>query len=236
MKAIIGMPRAGTTFLSRFFAKYGNVTNPPLFTDPIGYVPSWTTNECEAISFAFYCGAEGQHIVSLFNVLEKVLSFRSKHEAIYKQPQLVFLRNELLYFSEVIICVRPVESWVKSIINYEPAKVFFDEANRPVWLKSYNEAINNFEDKVFAIGKIWEERCYMTQHFLTFNGVRCHLCRFGEMDDYRKLFSHFGMKDNEIEAFLLNTWSGSKCDSNYRPYSEQTKPQGENNVPIMLCS
>ena len=123
----------------------------------------------------------------------------------------------LILFSEIIICKRPVESWVKSASIYSHAQIYVDRKNRPMWLKKYDDRIYNSSDKFLELGKIWEENCDESIEFLKIRKIKYHICEFGNIEHYKNLFSHFELSTQAIEDCLKN-WAGSNTDSNYKPF------------------
>jgi hypothetical protein len=219
MKLICGMPRSGTKYLLNMFSLYGINAIPKIYCHNSDFNSSWSTNEAEAISYAHYKGVEGYSIVHLFNTLNEVWQYDKTDdmEIMYKQPQLCFMRKELMFFSEIIICKRPVDSWVKSVRVHVPASVYVQKSTRPAWLKKYEDRFTNSPDPYKTLGEIWEENTNDLIKFLEIRKMRYHVCEFGNIEHYRKLFIHFGFSEQIVEN-CLRAWAGSNTDSNYKPF------------------
>ena len=219
MKLICGMPRSGTKYLLNMFNAYGMYGSPKIYCHDSNFINPWSTNEAEAISYAHYKGVEGFAIIYLFNALNEVWQFdkNDDSEIMYKQPQLCFMRKELTFFSEIIICKRPVDSWVLSMKVHGPAIIYVQKSSRPAWLKKYENKFTNSPDPYKTLGEIWEENVNELIQFLEIRKMKYHVCEFGNIEHYRKLFIHFGFNEQTVMD-CLKMWAGSKTDSNYKPF------------------
>lgn len=219
MKLICGMPRSGTKYLLDIFNLYGMRMKPKMWSHRSDDSLPWSTNESGAISYAFYKGVTGYALSNLFIMLAEVSKYDKDAyaELVYKQPQLCFLRSELIYFSEIIICRRPVESWIKSACKYDGAQVYVDKLNRPAWLKKYEDRFVDSKDPFLVLGQIWEENINELIEFLEIRKCNYHVCDFGNVEHYRKLFEHFEL-DKQIIEECLKRWNGSQVDDNYKSF------------------
>ena len=219
MILITGMPRSGTSFLVYMFNDLGSYMTPKC----ISHMTSpWSSYEAEAVSYAYHNGVVGEKLVGLFKILPDVWKIPNDVEFIYKQPQLCFLKDELLCFNKIIMCERPVESWIKSALKYAPIDDLINEQTKPYWLKSFNDRLkkSSKEEIVSELGMIWHEKYTECLEFLKCNNKDVIVCRFGIVEDYKNLMSNLGLNDNFIDYYLKKNWAGSKTDSeNYKPFS-----------------
>jgi hypothetical protein len=201
------------------FSLYGKNGTPKIFCHNSNFAGSWYTNEAEAISYAYHKGVGGHAIVNLFNTLNEVWQFDNGDdlELMYKQPQLCFMRNELAFFSEIIVCKRPVDSWIKSMKVHDGAIAFVKKSTRPAWLRKYEDRFTDSPDPYRTLGDIWEENTNDLIKFLEMRKMRYHICEFGNIEHYKNLFIHFGFDTQTVESCLKN-WVGSNTDPNYKSF------------------
>lgn len=220
MKLICGMPRSGTKYLLDVFHRFGKDMYPKIWCHNSGYYTPWSTNEAESISYAYYKGVVGYPLINLFSMLAEVLKYEKDDycELMYKQPQLCFLRRELTFFSEIVICKRPLNSWVKSVSVYEHAKVYIEKSTRPFWLQKYEDRFDKSNEPYETLGKIWEENVNELIEFLEIRKMKYHVCEFGNVEHYKNLLKSFKLEDPKINE-SLSMWTGSKTDDQYKPFS-----------------
>jgi hypothetical protein len=196
---ITGMPRTASSFLVCWFENEGHKMTPQYFSEQMGAKKALEQRLyfrlCEPIQLtrAFNTRISKYEIIKELRLIEEDNEYKFEgKKPVLKCSQFVFHRDCLDQFERVIICIRDIDSWVKSAENN--GSFAWIRGDRPHWLdKFYYDIINSTEPER-ELGKVWLRESLLTYEYCINKGIPVDIYEYDNDLSFKKLHLSFGLE------------------------------------------
>lgn len=211
------MPRTGSSFLCQWFKEEGPNMTPACYSDnmPTNEAQQFNLNFqlCEPITFTHELSYKRHMGLDVINSHIETIEEKNKHlsgdrEQVLKLSPLVFYRSVLNKFSHVIICMRDVNSWIKSAENH--GSFAWINKVRPYWLDPYWNDIVNSENPYKKLTEIWSRACEDAFKFCVQDKMKipCSIYNYADDQSFAILHKAFGLKPKKHSDYSY--WIGRR--------------------------